>query len=102
MQLLERRLGALADHAGRLGDLLGRCVGVKLERAGVHGTAREAVGEHVVHLAGDPPPLGRAGLVRGAIALRAQRSHELSPRAYEESPAEHDARWQQAGPALTQ
>ena len=91
-QLLERRLRALADDAGRLGDLLGRGVGVELERAGVDGEQREAVGEHVVHLAGDPPPLGRTGLLRGAIALRAQRSHELSPRAYEEAPAEDDAR----------
>ena len=45
---------------------------MKLERAGVDGEQREAVGEHVVHLAGDPPPLGRASLVRGAVGLRAQ------------------------------
>jgi hypothetical protein len=71
---------------------------VKLECAGVDGEQREAVGEHVVHLAGDPPPLGRAGLLRGAIALRTQRSHELSPRAYEESPAEDYARQQDGKP----
>ena len=69
-QLVERGPRALADHAGRLGDLLGRCVGAELERAGVDGEQREAVGEHVVHLARDPPPLGRARLVPGAVGLR--------------------------------
>jgi hypothetical protein len=44
---------------------------VKLERAGVDGEQREAVGEHVVHLARDPSPLGRAGLVPGAVGLLA-------------------------------
>ena len=96
-QLVERGPRALADHAGRRGDLLGRSVGVELERAGVDGEQREAVGEHVVHLARDPPPLGRARLVRGAVGLRAQRAHELAPRAHEEPPADHDAGHQQAG-----
>ena len=47
--------------------------------------------EHIVHLPGDPPPLGFAGLLGSAITLRAQRLHKLSPRAHEESPPEDDA-----------
>src|SRR3954452_2233196 len=61
---------------------------------------RARYGRPRVYLAGDPPPLGRAGVLRGAIALRTQRSHELSPRAYEEAPAEDDARDQYAGPCV--
>ena len=76
-QLVERGPRALADHAGRFGDLLGRSIGVELERAGVDGEQREAVGEHVVHLARDPPPLGLARIVGGAVGLLAHRSHEL-------------------------
>jgi hypothetical protein len=66
----------------------------------VDGEQREAVGEHVVHLARDPTPLGLARLVRGAVALLAHRPHELAPRAHEESPAERGAGDPQAGPEL--
>ncbi len=99
-QLVERGPRALADHAGRFGDLLGRGVGAELERAGVDREQREAVGEHVVHLARDPPSLGRARLVPGAVGLVAQRSHELAACAHEEPPAERHGSQQQAGPEL--
>ena len=53
-QLTESGVGALTDHAGGVRNLVGRRVGVKLERSGVHAQERDPVGEHVVHLASDP------------------------------------------------
>src|ERR671920_426379 len=76
------------------------CVGVKLERAGGDREQREAVGGGGGDVPGEPPPLGPEGLLPGADALVTQRSHKLSPRAYEEAPAEDDAGHQYAGPCV--
>ena len=64
-QVLEGRARVLADDAGRL-------VAAVLERARVQGQQGQAVGEDVVHLAGDAAALGGAGVGDGAA--RAARS----------------------------
>ena len=56
------------DHPGRPRDLVRRGVGPELQRAGVHAQQREPVGQHVVHLPGDPGALELAGLRRRAAA----------------------------------
>ena len=43
--------------------------GVDLERAGVHGDQRHLVGQHVVHLAGDPRPLAQRRLLGPQLLL---------------------------------
>ena len=55
--------------AGRLADLLRPGVGVDLERAGVQGDQRHLVGQHVVHLPGDPGPLAEPGLLGPQLLL---------------------------------
>ena len=76
----------IADHAGRPGDLLGRGVGVELERAGVDAEQRDPMREHVVHLPRDPRALGELGfahaqllLVLGAARPLLQRQQQLTP-----------------------
>ena len=85
--------------AGGLGDLLGRRVGMELERPGVQAQQRDAVGQDVVHLAGDAQPLGLARLLDAqallglqAVGALAQREDELALDADEEPPADDDAR----------
>ena len=58
---------------------------------------RHPVGEHVVHLAGDPPALGLAGLgdLEPLLGLQPlgplpERVHELPARAHEQPPADGD------------
>ena len=70
-QVLERLVGAGADHGGGARDLLGRRVGPELERAGVQAQQRDPVGEHVVHLARDARALGVAGLLDEQLLLGA-------------------------------
>ena len=55
--------------AGGARDLLRRRVRAELERAGVQAQQRDPVGEHVVHLARDPRPLGVAGLLDAQLLL---------------------------------
>ena len=100
-QLLHHRVRGGADHARGLGDLLRRRVGAELERARVQAQQRDAVGEHVVHLARDPAPLGLARLldVQALLGLQplgalVQRAHQLAPRAGEQAPADHHDREQ--------
>ena len=61
-QVLQRLVGAGPDHPGRAGDLGGCRVRPDLQRAGVQAEQRDPVGQHVVHLAGDPGAFQRAGL----------------------------------------
>ena len=68
-QVLERLVGARAHDAGGARDLLRRRVGVDLQRARVQAQQREAVGQHVVHLAGDA-----GALLRARLAARAGRA----------------------------
>ena len=85
-QVLERLVGALADHLGGAGDLLGGGVGAELERAGVDAQQRQAVAEDVVHLPGDLVAgallglLGpQLGLGLGPVGPVAQGQHQLAP-----------------------
>ena len=94
-QVLERLVGARPHDRRRGRDLLRRPAGVDLERAGVQAQQRQAVGEHVVHLARDPRALARAGLAHAQVALGlglaralAQREHELALGADEHPPAD--------------
>ena len=108
-QLLHDRVRGGADHARGLGDLLWRRVRTELERARVQAQKRDAVGEHIVHLARDPAPLGLARLldVQALLGLQAlgaltQREHELAPGAREQPPADDHDRDQQAEQQLQQ
>ena len=72
--------------AALLAHLLGGEVLAERKRARMHRDLRDPVGEHVVHLAGDPGPLVAARLcdpqlLLGLGALRAapQRPEELAP-----------------------
>ena len=49
------------DHPGRPRDLRRRRVRAELQRPGVQAEQRDPVGQHVVHLPGDPGALQRAG-----------------------------------------
>jgi len=97
-QVLQRLVGALPDHPGGAGDLLGGGVRVVLQRAGVHAQQRQPVAEHVVHLPGDLP----AGAVLGLLGTKPrpglrrrrtlpQRQRELAPVADEQAPADRGA-----------
>jgi hypothetical protein len=79
-ELVERLVRAGPDHARGAGDLFGRCVGAVLDRAGVGGQQRQPVGEHVVHLAGDPGALGRPRLGDPAALLRLGAARPLLQR----------------------
>ena len=68
-----------ADHGGCARDFLGRCVRPELERAGMQAQQRDAVGEHVVHLARDPGALGVAGLLDEQLLLGAGVADSLLP-----------------------
>ena len=69
-----------ADHRGRARDFLGRCVRPELQRAGMQAQQRDAVGEHVVHLARDPGALGIAGLLDEQLLLRRGVAYPLLAR----------------------
>ena len=91
-------MGALPDHLGGAGDLLGRGVGPELQGAGVDAQQRQPVAEHVVHLAGDlvaGPLLGllgpQVGLGLGPGRAVAQRQHELAAEVDEQAPADGGA-----------
>ena len=86
---------ARADHPGGAGELLGRGVRAVLQRARVGGQQRQPVGEHVVHLAGDPRPLRDAGLGDaagllglGAAGPLAQRGEQRLPGTVPFAPAD--------------
>ena len=69
-QVLQCLVRALPDDAGRPGDLGAGRVGAELQGPGVHAEQGEAVGEHVVHLAGDVlagQALGLFGAERGLV-----------------------------------
>jgi len=90
-------VSAGADDARGLGDLLRRRVRAELERPGVDAQQRHPVGEHIVHLAGDPPALRLAGLgdLEPLLGLQPlgplpERVHELPARAHEQPPADGD------------
>ena len=68
-QVLERLVGAGADHSSGTRDLLGRGVRAKLQRAGVQAQQRDPVGQHVVHLARDARALGVADLLDAQLLL---------------------------------
>ena len=94
-QVLERLVGARPDDARGARDLRGRRVGADLERPGVQAEQRDAVREHVVHLARDPRALLRARLRDAQVALGlglaralAQGEHELALGADEHPPAD--------------
>jgi hypothetical protein len=53
----------------RAGDLVRRRFGTELERSGVEAQERDAVGEHVVHLARDSRPLLLARLLDAELLL---------------------------------
>ena len=98
----QRLVGARAHDAGRARDLLRRRVGAELERARVHAQQRDAVGEHVVHLARDAGALVLARLLDaqlllglGAVGALAQRRHELAPGADEHAPGDRAGRDEQ-------
>ncbi len=65
-QLVEGRAGVVAHHAGGRADLCRVEVVAVLQRPRVQGDERQPVGEHVVHLPGDP----------GALAVRRLRGSE--------------------------
>ena len=101
-QVLQRLVRAGAHDAGGARDLLGRRVGAELERARVHAQQRDAVGEHVVHLARDPRALVLACLLDAQLLLGlravgplAQRRHELAPRTHEHAPRDRGDRDEQ-------
>ena len=52
-----------AEQLGGLADLGRRQVGPDLQGPRVQRHQRDPVGEHVVHLAGDPGALGQTGLI---------------------------------------
>ncbi len=94
-QLLERLAGGRAQQLGGLPDLLGRQVGPDLQRARVQRDQGDPVGEHVVHLAGDPGALGHARTVGvqtllglGAQRTLAQREEELTSGPDEHAPGD--------------
>ena len=62
------------------------------------------MGQHVVHLTGDAPPLGLPRLLGGVLLVGFQplgplpkRGHQLAPGAQVQAPAEHDDRHQERG-----
>ncbi len=100
-------MGAAPDHPGRPGHLLGGGVGAELQRPGVQAEQRDPVGQHVVHLPGDPgafqlPGLGHPQLLLGLgpFGPLAQRQHQLPAGPHEHAPGQHQqgdhhppARW---------
>ena len=92
-ELGERGLRARPDHAGGIGDLIGRGVGVELERAGVHAEEREPVREHVMHLARDPRPFAGTRLL-DPLLLLGLKSMPLGSR--DQTQADGDEREQHA------
>ena len=90
-QLLECLAGGRAQQLGGLPHLLRRQVGPDLERAGVQRQQRDPVGEHVVHLAGDPGALGHPGpvLVQPLVGLGAQGTLAQGEQKLASGPDEH-------------
>jgi hypothetical protein len=78
-QLVERLLGRPLDHLRLLADLLPRQVLPEGERAGVHRQQRDPVRKHVMHLAGDPGPLGGPRLASGQRLLAVGRLGPQAP-----------------------
>ena len=85
-QLVQRLVGGVADQR-RLGPhLLGAQVVAEGERAGAHRHVRDAVGDDVVHLAGDPGAFGGTSLGGaqllfglGPFGALAEVPHQLAP-----------------------
>jgi hypothetical protein len=98
-EVLERLVGAGADHRGGPCDLLGRRLRAELERAGVQAQQRDPVGEGVVHLARDAGALGVPDLLdaqllfslaaASAFALRLAASAEEHPPQDDRRGAQH-------------
>ncbi len=98
-QLLQRAAAGVLQLIGELADPVG-VVGGHVDRAGLQHHEADPVTDHVVHLAGDPGPLGQHGLARpklllglGPLGPLAQRGEQLGPGAYPE--AEHRGQDQQ-------
>ena len=94
-ELVEGLMHAGPHHPGGAGELLGRGVRAVLQRARVGGQQRQPVGEHVMHLAGDPRPLRDAGLGDaaglfglGAAGPLAQRGEQRLPGTVPLAPAD--------------
>jgi hypothetical protein len=94
-QVLGRLEGGAADDAGGAGDLGGAGLGGELQRAGVQGQQRDPVGEHVVHLPGDPFPLQSPCLLDaellpllGLAGPLLERAHQQAPRPHQHAPGE--------------
>jgi hypothetical protein len=104
-QLLEGLASRGPQQLGGLAHLRRRQVGSHLERAGVEGHQGDPVGEHVVHLAGDPAAFGHAGAVCveqligfGSLGALAQGEEELAAGPHEHPPRDgRDHGWD--GPA---
>ena len=90
-QLLEGLAGRRAQQLGGLPHLGGRQVGPHLEPSRVQRQQGDPVGEHVVHLAGDPGPLGHPGplLVQALVGLRPQGALAQGQQQLPAGPEEH-------------
>ena len=95
-QVGQRLVGLVLDHR-RAGAHLARASRsvAERQRAGVHGDLGDPVGQHVVHLAGDPGPLVGPGLRDaelllglGALGAVPQGPEQLAARADVHAPAE--------------
>ena len=98
-QLLQRGVRGRADHACRLGDLLGRRVRAELQRAGVHASSSDsrcastscisrAIRRRSASRACSTPQ--RAARPRARSARSCSECDQLALRAHEQPPADHD------------
>jgi hypothetical protein len=90
-QFLQRLMGAVADHPRGAGYLVGRPIRAQFQSPGVQAHQGDPVGEHVMHLPGDPMAFVLAGLLDpfglGSLRPFAQRLGELAS-----GPDEHPPR----------
>src|SRR5919199_1039889 len=94
-KVFERLVRARANDGDRARDLLRRRVGAELERPRVQAQQRDPVREDVVHLAGDPLPLGVTNLLDAQLLLGLGAAEVLALRLPAAS-AEHPRRHQRA------
>lgn len=71
-QIAKRVGGRSAQQADPVGHRPGKVGGPLLEGTGVQGDDREPVGEHIVHLGGDPGAFLQPGLFGAEFALHPQ------------------------------
>ncbi|RAO48847.1 hypothetical protein ONO86_02716 [Micromonospora noduli] len=95
-QVLEGGVRAAPDHPGGPGHLVGRRVRAELQRTRVQAEQRDPMGQHVVHLPGDPGAFEVAGLGDPQLLLRLgplgplpQRHDQLPPGPHEHPPGQH-------------